>query len=212
MGEIYSTTSLKRDKTFEYKRLLQLKYNSTSTSYDALYRNEQRKKYDEIKSLLEKVINAKSTLKHVLLLDAGCGTGLLLEYLYQHVMEVTHTHNMIYYIGLDFSTGMINQAKKKIREESGRIMVDLILADIDFLPLRDNVFDILTAITVVQNLPNLGHSLIELFRVLKRECKLIISYPKKANNKNAISQKISCIDDAKLLSSLSKDLIWYAMK
>jgi len=200
------TTLVKLNHKFKVKKLIQLKYNTTAPSYDNLYKSEQLEKYSEIEGVLRNSILKK---RNVAILDAGCGTCLLLEYLYQHILK-SEKYTQVYYVGLDFSIGMLNQAKKRVHNLE--LLVDLVLADIDYLPLRSGVFHILTVITVIQNLPDIKTSLSELLRVLRDEGKLIISYPKKSNNIILDYIIRNSISGVRVLSSKSKDLILYGTK
>lgn len=200
------TTLVELNRKFKVKKLIQIKYNTTASSYDNLYRSEQLEKYSEIESILRNSILKKY---NVIILDAGCGTCLLLEYLYQHILK-GEKHTQIYYVGLDFSIGMLNQAKKRIHNLE--LLVDLILADIDYLPLRSEVFHILMVITVIQNLPDIKTSLLELLRVLRCNGELIISYPKKLDNTMFGYTIHSSVNSVRVLSDRSKDIILYGTK
>ncbi len=209
MPETSYTISLQKRNEFTVKKLIQLKYNTTSSSYDDLYRDEQIEKYNEIRDVLKSFLSRKMQI--LVILDAGCGTGLLLEYLYQLLTHVL-VKPLIYYIGLDFSIGMLSQAKKKINQSLGRVLVDLILSDIDYLPLRDKVIDTLVSITVIQNLPSMRKTLMELFRVVKENGIFIVSHPKKVYDSIYSDIIHSNIKHMRIFSKQSKDTIWYTTK
>lgn len=97
-----------------------------SEDYDRLYAREQLDKY----TLFFKV--AYTGLENTnLLVDLGCGTGLLLEYL-----QATSSHaDTTYYICVDFSLGMIRCAIEKHRSKK-LYYADYIVADINNVPLR----------------------------------------------------------------------------
>lgn len=92
------------------------------------------------------------------ILDLGCGTGLLSEFLEQAI------------IGVDISIHMLKRAKAR---ES------VIQADIDFLPFRNSVFDAVFSFTCLQNLPSLDCIFSEVQRVLKKGHPFIFTLLKK---------------------------------
>ncbi len=146
-----------------------MKYNTTFKSYDELHRYEQYEKYDSVKEYIISLIN-----DNVSILDLGCGTGLLYEY-------VSNACNKCeaYYVGLDISINMLKLAKRKILK-NGRIFSDLILSDAEYLPFRSKCFDTVFAFTVIQNIPCPRCFLLEIKRVVKRQRTAIVSVPKKA--------------------------------
>ncbi|KYK34166.1 MAG: class I SAM-dependent methyltransferase [Theionarchaea archaeon] len=113
-------------------------YDRSAFCYDKRYRKIQWEKY---------MIMIDIPLKGRIL-DLGCGTGLLAEYLQRNV------------IGVDISLNMLKKAKTKER---------VIRADMDFLPFRTSVFDAVLSFTSVQNLPSLDYVFKEVRRVLKKE-------------------------------------------
>ena len=90
-----------------------------------------------------------------MVLDVGCGIGLLREYLRELGFDG-------FYIGLDILEDRIMEAKKDQDHNS-----DLILADAHHLPFRDRAFDLVALITVI-HLLRVEESLEELKRVTKR--------------------------------------------
>jgi len=142
--------------------MVMIKYDALSRGYDELYGDEQRAKYNVLHLYIESCANA-------VVLDAGSGTCLLYEYM------LSQSITPKYYVGIDISEGMISVAKSK-RLLGGA--VDLIQADIDYLPLRDKCIDITLCITVLQNLPDPLKAVEELSRVTRRS--IILSYPRKS--------------------------------
>lgn len=128
------------------KRDVMQHYNLTAKSYNELYADEQRAK---IETALGKVRVAKD----ILILDCGCGTGLLFEYVAPKVQTV---------VGLDISKGVLEKAKKRAKKLGN---VHLILADADYMPFRDCIFGGVFAVTLLQNMPDPEKTLTELERV-----------------------------------------------
>ncbi|MCW3991905.1 MAG: class I SAM-dependent methyltransferase [Candidatus Bathyarchaeota archaeon] len=126
--------------------------------YDERYRLEQTAKYDEI-------------LRHVkpsvddIVLDDGCGTGLLLERLRSHA------------VGVDLSRSLLSTARSGIRKEQ---RTHLMQADADMLPLRDRVFDKVFAVTLIQNTPEPERALREIKRVARLDAAILVTALKKS--------------------------------
>jgi ubiquinone/menaquinone biosynthesis C-methylase UbiE len=131
-------------------------YNTTASSYDSLHAQEQQAKYAEA---LRKLEGGK--LKGVIL-DAGCGTGLLFN-------QLKGFENLI---SVDLSGGMLNIAK---RRAEGKANVHLIRCDVERLPFRGMVFDACFFFTVAQNLPNPLEAFKELGRVSRREAAMALT-------------------------------------
>ncbi|HDI74450.1 MAG: class I SAM-dependent methyltransferase [Thermoprotei archaeon] len=127
-------------------------YNIISSVYDELYGGEQRRKYELLYRFLGKG----------LLLDAGCGTGLLSEFLAERKLCCE-------YIGVDVSIGMIQVARRKGRRGS------FIVGCVEYLPFRRCVFDYVVAVTLVQNLLDIGVFIKEAVRVLRKGGVLIVT-------------------------------------
>lgn len=100
------------------------------------------------------------------LLDAGCGTGIMLSWL-----RAYSAHTPV--VGIDFSSEALRFCKTRRQ--------DFILrASITDLPLKSNHFDLVTCLDVICQLPADGsdrRALSELFRVLKPEGRLILRVP-----------------------------------
>lgn len=135
-------------------------YNLTAKSYDELYAQEQKAK---IETALEKVRIAYNSL----ILDCGCGTGLLFEYVADKAKTI---------VGLDISRGVLEKAKKRAKKFGN---VHLVLADADHQPFKDSVFSHIFAVTLLQNMPNPEETLIELKRVAMENAFFVVTGLKK---------------------------------
>lgn len=86
-----------------------------------------------------------------LILDAGCGTGEMMEFL-----EKKGNKN---FIGYDISFNMLSHAKKRADK--------LVCADAENLPFADNSFDIIYGRSILHHLQDVPKALREARRVLK---------------------------------------------
>lgn len=114
--------------------------------YDTRYTEEQTEKYEHILGYLGR---GKT-------LDNGCGTGLFLPKLGE------------YSVGLDLSSELLREARLRVSQS-------LVQADSELLPFRDNVFDSLVSVTVIQNVPSPESMVAESVRVTKTSAPMVIS-------------------------------------
>ncbi len=140
--------------SFKKKQEIIKNYNFTSHFYDQRYSQIQTEKFEILLNNLE--LNQKK------ILDAGCGTGLLLEFI--NSLKQNSTVNY-HYIGMDITLNMLKEFQSKPLTKKMQWKVNLILADIESLPFRENIFDIIFSITSFQNLPNLTKGIKETLRV-----------------------------------------------
>lgn len=142
------------------KRRVMRLYNLTAHIYDARYAEEQNAK---INAALES-LNIED---YGIVLDAGCGTGLLFERVAGKAVMV---------VGLDFSREILLQAKKRAHALRN---VHIILADADSMPFKGEIFDFVFAFTLLQNMPNCARTLQEIKRVAKYGAFVVITGLKK---------------------------------
>jgi ubiquinone/menaquinone biosynthesis C-methylase UbiE len=142
------------------KRTIMQRYDLTAHIYDMRYSEEQTAKID---AALESV----SVKKHSIILDVGCGTGLL----FNHVAEKAET-----IVGLDISRKILLQAIERSRKFAN---VYLIWADADSLPFNDGVFSRVFAVTLIQNMPDPVKTLKEVERVTKNDAVIVVTGLKK---------------------------------
>lgn len=156
------------------KRRMMRRYNATANIYDMLYGEEQTAKIDA--ALKDDLAKARG-----LVLDVGCGTGLL----FQHVAEKSER-----VIGLDLSKKNLASASKKAKEFKN---VNLVLADADFMPFNKGLFDSVYVFTVVQNIPRPGETLAEIRKVARVDFSMVVTGLKKCFSREAF---ISLLENA----------------
>jgi ubiquinone/menaquinone biosynthesis C-methylase UbiE len=142
------------------KRRTMRYYDQQAKIYDARYLDEQNAKF-------ESILNSVEHGSTELILDMGCGTG----FLFQHL---NNTAKVL--VGLDASSNLLREAKKRAKKMSNTV---LIRADADNMPFSDNIFDIVFAITLLQNMPNPTKTVEEMKRVSKPEAVFVLTGLKK---------------------------------
>jgi ubiquinone/menaquinone biosynthesis C-methylase UbiE len=142
------------------KRRVMRHYDHSASVYDVQYAEEQEAK-------IKAALNGLKLKKGSSVLDVGCGTGLL----FPHVAEDADL-----LVGLDFSSEILRQARKRAKQYSS---VAILRADADFLPFPDRTFDVIFAITLLQNMPDPLRGLYEIRRVARSEAALVATGLKK---------------------------------
>jgi ubiquinone/menaquinone biosynthesis C-methylase UbiE len=120
---------------WDRKRRMIRRYDLTAQMYDARYGEEQEAKYKVAMESLH--VSSRS-----LILDVGCGTGLFFTYVAQKTETV---------VGLDVSSKLLAKAKERARNLCN---VHLIRGDADHLPFKPHSFSVVSAFTLLQNMPN----------------------------------------------------------
>ena len=136
------------------KRIID-EYNSSVYYYDKRYKQIQLEKF---KLLLK---NLKFDNK--VILDAGCGTGLLFEFFFSSNQSLSK--GKLRYIGLDVSWNMLNRFLCKVKKVKCIEHANLILGDIENLPIREEKIQHIFAVTSLQNLYDIERGLRELVRI-----------------------------------------------
>jgi ubiquinone/menaquinone biosynthesis C-methylase UbiE len=145
---------------WDKKRDVMQRYNLTAHIYDMRYAEEQT-------ATIETIMESINMEKEGLVLDMGCGTGLLFECVSQKAEAI---------VGLDISKETLLQAKKHAKKSAN---VHLILADSDNVPLKEDIFGHVFALTLIQNTPNPFKTLIEIKRVSKENAVIVVTGLKK---------------------------------
>ncbi len=156
---------MKNSLYWKAKRETKKKYDHSSEAYDALYRDEQEAKIRTALSALEDI----QVKKLDLVLDIGCGTGLL----FRHIIERADL-----LVGLDMSRSLLRKASIKTSPKAV-----LILADADHMPFREGSFGTVFAVTLLQNMPDMNVTLREINRVARGNAVIIATGLKKSFGK-----------------------------
>ncbi len=147
------------------------KYDSTANRYDARYRDIQKQKYFEIFSEIEMVKNGT-------IIDVGGGTGLLLDYLQNKNLTTIIT---------DISYKMLKEGRKKNHYGF------FICADSEYLPLRKKSGDLVTCISVIQNLENPQKTIEECYFIIKKKKFVVLTALKKLFDLENLSEIVEKI-------------------
>ena len=126
------------------------------------------KEYDNLNRVISFGIDIKWRKKVVKLvkdtnpktiLDIATGTGDLAINLAETDAEKI--------VGLDISDGMLEVGRQKINKKQLDSKIEMVLADSEDLPFKDNSFDAITVAFGVRNFEHLEKGLAEILRVLK---------------------------------------------
>jgi len=150
------------------------KYNVTSEFYDRRYVKIQQDKFS--------LILKDNSVYEKLILDAGCGTGLLFGVI-DNSFEKSNNIDF-HYVGVDISINMLKRFHSKLNQKVKN--VNLILTDLENLPFREDKFTLLFSFTSLQNLPDVIEGLKESFRVVKDGADVNFSILRKKLNKERL--------------------------
>ncbi|MDH5634741.1 MAG: methyltransferase domain-containing protein [Candidatus Bathyarchaeota archaeon] len=146
------------------KRRVMRRYDQSAKVYDSQY-------FDEQEAKIRIAISNLTILRNSMVLDAGCGTGLLFEHVVRKARLI---------IGADISRGILREAKRKTKALGN---LALVLADADNMPFYDQIFDVVFAITLLQNMPNPLATINEVKRISKSNGTIVATGLKKAFTK-----------------------------
>ena len=150
------------------KRNTMQHYNHLAQIYDIQYAEEQKAK-------IETTLEIVSLSRNNLVLDIGCGTGLLFPYIADRVQLL---------IGIDISQKLLKKAKTHKKHYPN---THILLADADHLPFQNKTFNAIFAITFLQNIPNPSTTLQEIKRVSKETSTMVVTGLKKRFTKKTFT-------------------------
>jgi ubiquinone/menaquinone biosynthesis C-methylase UbiE len=150
---------LKIDAQMDFKELKSIKqFNKWSKNYD---RKLYWPFYFSNKAILQSIVINKDAS----VLDVGCGTGILLQQLFD-------MNNNLKLYGIDISPEMVKMAKKKLNPS-----ICIKVSSVNQIPHNDNTFNFITCSTSFHHYSEPQKALMEMYRVLKNEGKLIVLDP-----------------------------------
>ncbi len=163
-------------KTVNKKKKIIENYDLSAHFYDKRYKKIQEKKYN--------IVLENYQLKEKRILDVGCGTGLLIEFILN--TDVDNRNLKCNFVAIDISWNMLLEFKSKLFRLKNKANISLMLSDIENLPFRDNIFNLIYSFTSFQNLPGTYRGFQELFRVASINSDLKFSILKKKLDLNAL--------------------------
>ncbi|MBX5329279.1 MAG: class I SAM-dependent methyltransferase [Candidatus Bathyarchaeota archaeon] len=141
---------------WDKKREIMHRYDVTAHIYDMRYAEEQKAKFQTaFKNLKMERLG--------LVLDVGCGTGLLFD-------SVADRAEIV--VGVDLSKKTMLKAKEYAKRF---LNVHLVLADADKLPFPEDFFNHVFAFTLLQNMPNPPATLKGIVRVAKAKAVVVVT-------------------------------------
>ncbi len=115
----------------------------------------------------KKVVQLVADAQPESVLDIATGTGDL-------IINIAKKTNAQKLVGLDISEGMLSVGRKKISADSLDSRIEMVQADSEQMPFKDNSFDAITVAFGVRNFEHLEKGLGEILRVLKPEGTFVI--------------------------------------
>ncbi len=168
--------------------IIRERYERTCDSYDELYREEQYAKY---------YVALRKVKPRGVVLDAGCGTALLAEFLKAWGL----LDDIEGYICLDYSSCMLGIAVRKLKILcNGNCHV--ILGDLESIPLKDSTVDVAYSFTVLDLLDNPLKGLEELLRVTRED--IVVSVMRSLDLKDMLKEI-----GLETIGATDKDIIFY---
>ncbi len=94
------------------------------------------------------------------IVDLGCGTGLILEELSNHIVP----------IGVDFSQKALTYSQRRGLEK-------LVCADVNELPFEDESFNLVFALDLLEHISDDNHLLLEMYRICEPGGHVLLTVP-----------------------------------
>lgn len=140
-----------------HKKIVQNYYSKRASNYDKQKVRTWNSETGFESSLLNEIVEA-TRISTGFGLEVGVGSG--------RIFLPLNTETELHLVGIDLSRDMLNIAKKKA--SSHREKVDLLLADAEFLPLRNDSVSLSVCISVLHYLLFPNVALTEFSRVMER--------------------------------------------
>jgi len=140
-------------------------FYSSSHNYLNQLKSHSIKGYQKYLDKILALVAKKSKI-----LDIGCGTGQVANFLAEKDYEV---------IGIDLSSIFVKEAKK------GKAKFKVM--DSTSLKFKDNSFDAVISAETLEHIPNPEKALLEMTRVLKKDGLIFLRFPNKQSTLNNFS-------------------------
>jgi ubiquinone/menaquinone biosynthesis C-methylase UbiE len=154
---------------------VQLHFDALALHYDAKYSKPSSLTHYEKIRRMELLQHHAQFLQPKSILDAGCGSGIVLAQLSRRLSDAT-------FVGVDISSQMLQQARAKnlsrVRFQQARL---------EQLPFSDNSFDLVYALGVMDYVDNPRSFFESVRRVLQPDGHFIFTYP----NADSINRIVS---------------------
>jgi len=118
--------------------------------------------------VIEMLHSAFPSLNGKIMIEVGCGFGGFLLNISKSCGEV---------VGVDISSKAIRIAKDLAKQFDLQKRINLIVADAQFLPFKDDSGDVLVCSETLEHIPNYEKALSELVRVTKKSGYLCLTVP-----------------------------------
>ncbi len=147
-------------------------FNAAAAEWDNLPKADADK--------LEYIVSFLPTHPHLQVIDAGCGTGILLPFIKAKLGESGHIY------AVDFAAEMLSQAQAKYDWPN----LQFIQSDVTALNLPDATIDAIICYSLYPHLANKERAVGEFTRLLKPAGRLIIAHSKGRKAINEIHQNL----------------------
>ena len=138
-------------------------YNNEAATYDkSRFSNDLGRHLDYMH---KKILGSLIDLSGKLVLEAGIGTGRFGTWLAKQGFDV---------VGIDISKEMLKKTKEKTR--FANVDVEVVIADVHFLPFRKGLFDSCICINVMDHFSNFDEFFRQVRQVIKPQGSLIFNF------------------------------------
>ena len=154
-----------------YDDLIKGNKNFTIFTKDTRYNINKILEKKNLKKYFDNVVS-KFIKNDPYILDYGCGPGTFL-------LKLSSLSNSKLF-GVDISNEFIKESKKNIEERKIQ-NIDVKLVEAEQLPFNDETFDVILIVDVIHHLDDIEKNLSEIYRVLKKNGKILIYEPNMLN-------------------------------
>lgn len=158
---------------------VQIKFDKLAPEYAAKYEHPTNILGFEKIRRLELILDYAQLIKPKTVLDAGCGSGVVLSALKERLVGSA-------FVGVDLSYLMLQQA-----QASSLADVPLVQSPVEQLPFADESFDLIYALGVIDYVEDQQRFFEAAWRVLKPRGYFIFTYPNEDSINRALRDRLS---------------------